>query len=81
MKVSVESAIGPGGIIAVAWFKCYGSICIQGFIAINCCLLWFIIHSDWSLLLLVNTKGSFHCKQGMLLENMQSSLYHKQSSV
>ena len=32
-------------------------------------ILWFIcyiLHSDWSLLLLVNTHGSFHCKQGML---------------
>ena len=43
------------------------------FMAINPCLLWFIcyiLHSDWSLLLLVNTHGSFHCKQGMLLVNM-----------
>ena len=24
----------------------------------------YIPHSDWSLLLLVNTRGSFHCKQG-----------------
>ena len=30
----------------------------------------YILHSDWSLLLLVNTHGSFHCKQGMLLVNM-----------
>ena len=33
-------------------------------------LLWFvcyILHSDWSSLLLVNIHGSFHCKQGMLL--------------
>ena len=40
---------------------------------INPCLLWFIcyiLHSDWSLLLLVNTHGSFHCEQGMLLVNM-----------
>ena len=34
-------------------------------------------HSDR---LLVNTHGSFHCKQGVLLENMQSSLYCKQGS-
>ena len=37
--------------------------------AINLCLLWFIcyiLHSDWSLLLLVNTQDSFHCKQSML---------------
>ena len=27
----------------------------------------YTLHSDWSLLLLVNTHGSFHCKQGMLL--------------
>ena len=26
MKISIESAIGPGGIIAVAWFKSYVSI-------------------------------------------------------
>ena len=35
------------------------------FMAIDPCLLWFIcyiLHSDWSLLLLVNTHdGSFHC--------------------
>ena len=32
------------------------------------CPLWFIcyiLHSDWSLLLLVNTHGSFHCEQGV----------------
>ena len=48
------------------------------FMALNFCLLWsicYILHSDWSWLLLVNTHGSFHCKHGMLLENMQSSLY------
>ena len=49
--------------------------------AINPCLLY-ILQSDWSLLLLVNTHGSFHCKQGslyckqgMLLVNIQSSCY------
>ena len=26
MKVDIESAIGPGGRIAVAWFKSYASI-------------------------------------------------------
>ena len=41
----------------------------------------YIFHSDWSLLSLVNTHGSFHCKQGMLLENMQSSLHCKQGSI
>ena len=53
--------------------------------AINPCLLWFIcyiLHSDWSLLLLVNTHHSFHCKQGMLLENMQQGILHyKQGSL
>ena len=29
----------------------------------------YILHCDWSLLLLVNTHGSFHYKQGMLLVN------------
>ena len=37
-----------------------------------------ILHSDWSLLLLVNTQSSLHCKQGMLLVNMQGSLHCKQ---
>ena len=27
----------------------------------------YILHSDWSLLLLVNTHGSFHCKQSIML--------------
>ena len=48
------------------------------------CLLWFIcyiLHCDWSLLLLVNAHGSFHYKQGMLLVNMQSSLHCKQGSL
>ena len=26
MKISIESAIGPGGIIAVDWFKSYALI-------------------------------------------------------
>ena len=29
--------------------------------------MWYILHSDWSLLLLVNKHGSFHCTQGVLL--------------
>ena len=37
------------------------------------------LHCDWSLLLLVNTHGNFHYKQGILLVNMetckQGSLY------
>ena len=35
--------------------------------------VWFIcyiLHSDLSLLLLVNAHGSFHCKQAVLLVNM-----------
>ena len=46
--------------------------------------LWFIcfiLHSDWSFLLLVKLQGGFHCKQGMLLENMQISLHCKQSTL
>ena len=34
---------------------------------------WFmcyLLQSDWYLLLLVNVHGCFHCKQGMLLENI-----------
>ena len=27
----------------------------------------YILHSDWSLLLLVNTHGSFHCEQSIML--------------
>ena len=34
-----------------------------------CCIL----QPDWSLLSLVNTQSSLHCKQGMLLVNMQGS--------
>ena len=45
------------------------------------CFVCYILHSDWSLLLLVNTHGSFHCKQGMLLVNLESSLHGKQGSL
>ena len=31
----------------------------------------YILHCDWSLLLLVNIQVSLHCKQGMLLVNIQ----------
>ena len=40
-----------------------------------------ILNSDWSLLLLVNTHGSFYCKQSILLVNIQSSLHPKQDSL
>ena len=50
---------------------------------INSCPLWFIcyiLHSDLSLVV-INTHGSFHCKQGMLLVNMSGSLHCKQGSL
>ena len=33
----------------------------------------YILQPDWSLLSLVNTQSSLHCKQGMLLVNMYGS--------
>lgn len=39
--------------------------------------LHYILQPDWTLLLLVNIKGSLHCKQNMLLVNIQVSLYCK----
>ena len=48
---------------------------------INGWFICYILHSDWSLLLLVNTHGSFHCKPGRLLVNMQGSLHCKQGSL
>ena len=43
----------------------------------------YILHCDWSLLLLVNTHGSFHCKQAVLLVNMyvKYSLHCEQGSL
>ena len=36
-------------------------------------IMFYILQLDWSLLSLVNTQSSVHCKQGMLLVNMQGS--------
>ena len=43
--------------------------------------LHYILQPDWTLLLLVNIKGSLHCKQNMLLVNIQISLYCKQNML
>ena len=45
---------------------------------INHCLLWFI----WYVLLVISTHtDSLHCKQGMLLVNIQNSLHYKQGML
>ena len=36
----------------------------------------YILHSIWSLLLLVNTQGSLHCKQGSLLKHHLQLLWY-----
>ena len=41
----------------------------------------YILQPDWSLLLLVNIRGSLHCKQGMLLVNIDGSLHCKQGML
>ena len=41
----------------------------------------YILHSDCSLLLLVNTHGSFHCKQGSYVISKHVSLHCKQGCL
>ena len=41
-------------------------------------IICYILHSDWSLSLLVNIHGSFHCKQVVLSVNIHGSFHCKQ---